>query len=77
MILIAVVRKNHWEQRVFRVTFSETEKVTDSQIIQETSCTYFDQDAKTATFRIKFKPAMKNGKPITVKKLIEYSFSIN
>ncbi len=58
------------------VTFDKSEKVTDVEIISTSGCFGFDQNALRAAKSIKFKAAMKNGEPVTVKKQVEYSYMI-
>ncbi len=59
-----------------RVTFDKSEKVTDIIIISPSGCNNFDKNAVRAAKKIKFKPAIKNGEPITITKLVEYTFTL-
>ena len=58
------------------VTFDKSEKVTNVEIVSTSGCFGFDQNALRAAKSIKFKAAMKNGEPVTVKKQVEYSYMI-
>ncbi len=57
-----------------RVTFDKSAKITDAEIISSSGCDSFDRNAIKAAKRIKFNPAIKNGEPVTVSKLVEYTF---
>lgn len=57
-----------------RVTFDKSAKITDTLIITSSGCNGFDDNAVRAARQIKFEPAVKNGEPITVTKLIQYDF---
>lgn len=58
-----------------RVTFAATGKVTEVEMVITSGCDYFDSQSTKAAFKIKFLPAIEDGVEITVKKLIEYSYS--
>ncbi len=55
-----------------RVTFDISEKVTDVEIIKESGCKDFDEESIRVARKIKFKPAVKDGKLITVTKIVMY-----
>ncbi|HEX8368357.1 MAG TPA: energy transducer TonB [Pyrinomonadaceae bacterium] len=57
-----------------RVTFDKSAKVTNAKIVISSGCDDFDREAVKAAGGIRFKPAIKNGEPVTVSKLIEYKF---
>jgi len=57
-----------------RVTFDKTAKVTFAEIVIASGCEGFDKRAIKAAKGIKFKPAVKNGEPVTVVKSVEYIF---
>jgi TonB family protein len=57
-----------------RVTFDKSAKVTNAEIVISSGCDDFDRAAVRAASAIKFKPAIKNGEPVTVSKLMEYKF---
>ena len=57
-----------------RVVFDKSAKVTNVEIAISSGCDSFDNNAIKAAKRIKFEPAIKNGEPITVTKLVEYTF---
>jgi len=59
-----------------RVTFDKSAKVTNVETISSSGCDEFDRNALSAAKKIKFEPAMKNGEPVTVTKLVEYVFTI-
>lgn len=61
----------------FRVTFHETGKVTDVETVKPSSCSHFDKAAAKAASKIQFEPAMKDGRPFTLKRLVEYNFRIS
>jgi len=57
-----------------RVTFDKSAKITDVEMISSSGCDKFDKDAVTAAKGIKFNPAVKNGEPVTVVKIVQYTF---
>lgn len=59
-----------------RVTFDKSEKITDVEIVSSSGCRDFDESAVKAAKKIKFKPAIKNGEPITVKRTVEYIYTL-
>lgn len=59
-----------------RVTFDKSAKVTNVEIASSSGCESFDRKAIEAAKKIKFKPAIKDGEPITVVRQIEYAFTI-
>lgn len=58
-----------------RVTFHESGKITEAAITLPSGCEFFDREALKAARKIKFRPARKNGKGITVTKNVDYSFT--
>ncbi|MDQ3180211.1 MAG: energy transducer TonB [Acidobacteriota bacterium] len=58
-----------------RVTFDKSAKVTNVEIVKQSGCASFDSNAIRAARGIKFNPVIKNGEPVTVKKLVEYNFT--
>lgn len=59
-----------------RVTFHSSGTVSDVELRQSSGCNTFDQNALDAARRIEFEPEMKDGKAVTVFKMIEYSYRI-
>lgn len=59
-----------------RVTFDKSKKVKDAEIVKSSGCERFDRNALAAAKKIKFNPALKNGEPVTVTKLVEYTFEV-
>ena len=59
-----------------RATFDKSGKITQAELVLASSCAIFNQNSIEAARKIKFKPAMKDGEPITVTKLIEYAYQI-
>lgn len=57
-----------------RVTFNKSGKVTEVALVVPSACKEFDERAIAAALRIKFEPAMKNGEPVTVTKVVEYKY---
>lgn len=57
-----------------RVTFDKSGKITDAEVVASSGCDSFDQQAIKAAKKIKFQPAIKGGEPITITKLVEYTF---
>lgn len=55
-----------------KVTFHSSGKVTEVEIAESSGCEYFDKEALRIAKKIKFKPAIKDGEPITVVKITEY-----
>ena len=56
------------------VTFDKSAKVTEVKVILPSGCQIFDDNSVKAAMRIKFKPQIKDGEPITVIKQVEYSY---
>lgn len=59
-----------------RVTFDKSKKVTNAEIVKSSGCERFDRNALAAAKKIKFNPAVENGEPVTVTRLVEYTFKI-
>ncbi len=60
---------------VVAVLFASTGKVTQTIVIKPLGYG-LDQEAIRAARGIRFSPVLKNGKPVSVVKMVEYSFSI-
>ncbi len=60
-----------------RVTFHSSGKITDIEVITDSGCNYFNDEAVRTAERIKFKPAIKDGEPITVTKTTEYRVGVH
>lgn len=58
-----------------RTTFDKSAKVTDAVIFKSSGCDSFDRNAVNMAKRIKFEPAIKDGEPTTITKVIQYSFT--
>jgi TonB family protein len=61
---------------VLRVTFDATAKITDVEVKAASGCKEFDEESIDAARRIKFEPAVQNGKPIAVTKTVIYEGGI-
>jgi TonB family protein len=59
-----------------RVTFDKSGKITAVEIVKESDCSEFDEESLRVARRIKFKPATKDGEPITVTKTVVYEGGI-
>lgn len=57
------------------VTFDATDIVTGAKVKKESGCAEFDQNVIRAAHMIQFEAEIKHGKPVTVVKKIEYTFS--
>lgn len=57
-----------------RATFDKSGKVTAAEITLPSGCREFDERALQAARKIKFEPAIKDGQPVTVSKLVEYVY---
>ena len=57
-----------------RATFDKSGKVTAAEITKPSGCREFDERALKAARKIKFEPAIKDGQPVTVSKLVEYVY---
>jgi TonB family protein len=55
-----------------RVTFHSSGEITDIQVIEDSGCEYFNNEAVRVAEKVKFNPAIKDGEPITVTKTMEY-----
>jgi TonB family protein len=58
-----------------KVTFPASGKITEIDMVKPSGCGHFDKQAVKAAKKIKFKPAVKNGEPVSVIKLIEYALT--
>ncbi len=59
----------------FRVTFDKSGAISDVTTIKSSGCSIFDESSLKAAYQIKFSPAEKDGQPVTVVKVVQYSFS--
>jgi len=59
-----------------RVTFDKSKKVTDVEVVSSSRCNSFDRNAVRAAKKIKFNPEIRNGEPVTITKLIEYTYTV-
>ena len=59
---------------VLKVTFDKSAKVTNVLMVSSSGCDAFDRSAIKAASNIKFKPAVKNGEPVTIVKTATYTF---
>lgn len=62
-------------QITVRATFDKSATVTAVDIVESSGCSSFDQNAVDAAKGIKFDPAIKNGQPVTITKLLKYTFT--
>lgn len=69
-------KKNNIGRVSLRVTFDKSAKVTNVEVLSLSGCKSFNKSSIKAAKRIKFKPFMINGTPVTVKRIIMYSYSI-
>ena len=60
----------------FRITFDRSGKISSAAIVRTSGCRSFDESANEAAWKIKFEPEIRNGEPVTVSRLVEYSFSV-
>jgi len=58
-----------------RVEFLDVGKIGSVSIARVSGCDYFDTEAIKAAKRIKFRPQMKAGKPVTTTRRVDYSVS--
>ena len=61
---------------IFSVVFERSGIVTEVTMLTGSGCNSFDRSAEKAARKIKFEPAVKNGAPVTIKKKVEYSYTI-
>jgi len=61
---------------VIKVTFDKSGAVTDATAVSASPCQIFNQSAVRAARNIKFQPAARNGKPVTVVRSVEYTYSV-
>jgi TonB family protein len=59
-----------------KVTFESSGKIGDITVSNASGCEYFDNGAIRVAKKIKFKPAIKDGKPVTVTRTVEYAAGI-
>jgi len=57
-----------------KATFDKSAKVTIVVVIISSGCASFDNNAVDAAKRIKFKPAIKKGEPVTAVLMVEYIY---
>ena len=60
----------------FRVILHKSGKVTSAEMIQSSSCEYFDARGREAAMSIKFNPGIKDGQPVSVTMIISFKFWI-
>jgi len=58
-----------------RAIFDKSAKITNTEIVKSSGCDEFDRNALIIAKKIKFEPAIKDGEPVTVMKVIQYSFN--
>jgi protein TonB len=63
--------KNSSGRVKIELVLDKSGKVTQAKIIEKSDCRYFNNRALELARKIKFKPAMKDGKPVS-----QYSFAI-
>ena len=56
------------------IVLRKSGKVSDVEILERSACEAFNESAVEASKRIKFKPAEKDGKPVSVAFLLTHSF---
>ena len=59
-------------QTVLRLTFDASAEITNVKIIKPSGCDEFDEESVSIARKIKFEPAVQDGKPITVAKTVVY-----
>ncbi|HMJ09684.1 MAG TPA: TonB family protein [Pyrinomonadaceae bacterium] len=57
-----------------RVTFDRSGTVTGTELTMPSPCSDFNERSLAAARRIKFEPAIRDGQPITVTRLVEYLY---
>lgn len=57
-----------------RATFDKSGKVTAVEMVKQSACSYFNEQALKKAREIKFEPQIENGEPVTVVKMIQYQF---
>ena len=50
-------------------------KVTDTELVKESGCSSYDQDAIRAVRNVKFNPALKANRPVSQYQRFEYEYS--
>ena len=66
----------NYVKTVLRVTFDAAAKITNIEVKTASGCKEFDEESIDAARRIKFEPAVQNGKPISVTKTVIYEGGI-
>ena len=61
----------------FQAVFRKTGQVTDIRMVVESDCRSFNKNALKAVRKIKFKPAMKGGQPVSVLMFVEYVYQVD
>jgi TonB family protein len=70
-------KRNTGIRALVKVTFHSSGKVTEVEIEESSGCEHFDKEALRIAKKLKFKPAIKDGEPITVVKTTEYGAYIH
>ena len=58
-----------------RATFDKSGKVTAVEMVKQSACSYFNEQALKKAREIKFEPQIENGESVTVVKMIQYQFA--
>lgn len=58
------------------VTFDKSAQVTDVNMISSSGCDFFDNNVVKAAKNIKFEPQTEDNIPVTIKKQIQYNFTV-
>ena len=66
----------NYVKTVLRVTFDAAAKITEVEVKTASGCNAFDEESVDAARRIKFEPAVQNGKLISVTKTVVYQGGI-
>ena len=60
---------------IVRATFDKSGKVTAVEMVRQSACSYFNEQALKKAREIKFEPQIENGEAVTVVKTIQYQFT--
>ncbi len=58
-----------------RAVLRKSGKVTETELLKESGCSSYDQDAIRAVRNVKFNPALKDDRPVSQYQVFEYQYS--
>lgn len=59
-----------------KVIFHKSAKITGAEVVSLSPCRIFDEEALKAAGKFKFRPAIKNGQPVSMSATLSFSYPI-